>query len=144
MRRSIVSREISWKVVLYWSVVMISLSNPKQLSCKKRVWPSERLWWKKMWNPRWRPRNGCDGRLMVKILITTIQVNFVPRPSGTKFTWIVVIKIFTINLPSQPFLGRHLEFHIFFHHSLSEGRTLFLQLGCFGLDFTSFCICIPL
>ena len=28
----------------------------------------------------------CDGRLMVKILITTIQVNFVPRPSGTKFT----------------------------------------------------------
>ena len=26
------------------------------------------------------------GWLMVKILITTIQVNFVPRPSGTKFT----------------------------------------------------------
>ena len=83
------------------------------------------------------------GRLMVKILITTIQVNFVPRPSGTKFTSIVVIKIFTINLPSQPFLGRHLGFHIFFHHNLSQGRTLFLQLGCFGLDFTSFCICIP-
>ena len=41
---------------------------------------------KKDVNPRWRPRNGCDGRLMVKILITTIQVNFVPRPSGTKFT----------------------------------------------------------
>ena len=60
-----------------------------------------------------------------------------------KFTWIVVIKIFTINLPSQPFLGRHLGFHIFFHHSLSEGRTRFLQLGCFGLDFISFCICIP-
>ena len=51
--------------------------------------------------------------------------------------------IFTINLPSQPFLGRHLGFYIFFHHSLFEGRTLFLQLGCFGLDFTSFCICIP-
>ena len=49
----------------------------------------------------------------------------------------------SINLPSQPFLGRHLGFHIFFHHSLFEGRTLFLQLGCFGLDFTSFCICIP-
>ena len=53
-----------------------------------------------------------------------------PRPSGT------IIKIFTINLPSQPFLGRHLGFHIFFHHSLFEGRTLFLQLGCFGLDNT--------
>ena len=24
-------------------------------------------------------KNGCDGRLMVKILITTIQVNFVPQ-----------------------------------------------------------------
>ena len=45
-----------------------------------------------------------------------------------------LIKIFTINLPSQPFLGRHLEFHIFFHDSLFEGHTLFLQLGCFGLD----------
>ena len=50
---------------------------------------------------------------------------------------------FTINLPSQPFLGCHLGFHIFFHRSLFEGSTLFLQLGCFGLDFTSFCICIP-
>ena len=68
---------------------------------------------------------------MVKILIMTIQVNFVPRPSSTK---IVVIKIFTINLPSQPFLGRHLGFHILFHHSLFEGRTLCLQLGCFALD----------
>ena len=43
-------------------------------------------------------------------------------------------KIFTINLPSQPFLGHHLGFHIFFHHSLFEGHTFFLQLGCFGLD----------
>ena len=25
-------------------------------------------------------------------------------------------KFFFINLPSQPFLGRHLGFHIFFHH----------------------------
>ena len=25
----------------------------------------------------WQPRNGCDGRLMVKVLIMTIQVNFV-------------------------------------------------------------------
>ena len=66
-----------------------------------------------------------------------------PLGLGTKFTLIVVIKFFTINLPSQPFLGRHLGFHIFFHHSLFEGRTVFLQLGCFGLDFISFCICIP-
>ena len=29
---------------------------------------------------------GQEMAVMVKILITTIQVNFVPRPSGTKFT----------------------------------------------------------
>ena len=69
----------------------------------------------------------------------TIQVNFgATWLIGTKFTLIVIIKIFTINLPSQPFLGRHLGFHIFFHHSLFEGHTLFLQLGCFGLDWLSF------
>ena len=66
-----------------------------------------------------------------------------PRPSGTKFTCIVVIKIFTINLPSQLCNGRHFGFHIFFHHSLFGGHTVFLQFGCFGLDITSFCICIP-
>ena len=27
-------------------------------------------------------KNGCDGRLMAKILITTIKVNLVPNPSG--------------------------------------------------------------
>jgi len=91
-----------------------------------------------MWNPRWQPRNGCDGRLMAKFLITTIQVNLVPNPSETwrrqhKFTWIVVIKNFAISLPSQPFLGHHLGFHIFFHYGLF-GAAPFLQLGCFGLD----------
>jgi len=29
---------------------------------------------KKLWNQKWQPRNGCDGRLMAKNLITTIQV----------------------------------------------------------------------
>ena len=45
---------------------------------------------------------------------------------GTKFTLIVVIKILTINLPSQPFLGSHLGFHIFLHHGLFRGRTFFI------------------
>jgi len=31
-------------------------------------------------NPRWQPRNGCDGRLMAKILLTAIQMNLVPNP----------------------------------------------------------------
>jgi len=97
----------------------------------------------KMWNPRWRPRNGCDSVLMENFLITTIQVNLccllhISLWFGTKFTWIVVIKNFAISLP---FLGHHLGFHIFFHIGLL-GVMHFLQLGCFGLDFTSFCNCI--
>ena len=68
---------------------------------------------------------------MVKILITTIQVKFVPLGLGTKFTWIVDIKSFTINLPSQSFPGRHLGFHIFFHHGLLGGRTFFYSLAGF-------------
>ena len=70
----------------------------------------------------------CDGRLMVKILITTIQVNLVPKH---KFTRIVVIKIFTINLRSQPFLGRHLGFHMFFHHGLFRDSSFFYSLAVF-------------
>jgi len=71
-------------------------------------------------------------------------VNLVLNPSDTwrgqyKFAWIVVIKTFAINLP---FLSCHLVFHIFFHNGLLGSCTLFLQLGCFGLDFTSFCNCI--
>ena len=31
-------------------------------------------------------RGSQEMAVMVKILIMTIQVNFVPRPSGTKFT----------------------------------------------------------
>jgi len=96
-----------------------------------------------MWNLRWRPRNGWDGRLIAKILIMTIHVNLVLNPSETwrkqhKFTWIVVIKTFAINLPSQPFLGCHVGFHIFFHDGLFGGRTLLLQLGCFWIRFHFF------
>ena len=57
---------------------------------------------------------------------------------GTKFTRIVVIKIFTINLPSQPFLGCHLGFHIFFHHSLFKGRTPFFTAWLFLIRFHFF------
>jgi len=39
--------------------------------------------------------------------------------------------IFAINLPSQPFLGCHLGFHILF----SWGPHTFLQLGCFWIRF---------
>ena len=115
----------------------------KQSSCKNSVWL---LLGKKKWNPKWRQRNGCDGRLKAKILISTIQVNlccllYVSLWFGTKFTWIVIIKFFVFSLPSQPFLGRHFGFHMFFHN---RGHTFFFftSLAVFGLDFTSFCNCI--
>ena len=102
-----------------------------------------------MWNPRWRPRNGCGGRLIAKFLIATIQANLcchlqVSLGFSPKFTWIVVIKIFTINLPSQPFLGRLLGFHIFFRNGHLGGRTLFFTAiyTIVGLDFTSLCNCL--
>jgi len=99
---------------------------------------------KKMWNLRWWSRNGCGGRLMTKILTTTIQVNLccllhVSLGFGSKFIWIAIIESFSISLPSQPFLGRHLGFHVFF---TMESHPLFLQMGCFGLDFTSFYNCM--
>jgi len=86
---------------------------------------------------RWYLANG----------ITTSQVNLccllhVSLEFGTKFTWIVVIKIFAISLQSIHFLAPPWISHLFFTNGLLEGRTLFLQLGCFGLDFTSFCNCI--
>ena len=92
------------------------LSKPKQPSCKKK---------------------SAAPKKATKLTKFALPP---PLGFGTKFTGIVVIKIFAINLPSQPFLGRHLGFHIFFHFGLFGGCTLFLQLGCFGLHITSFCI----
>jgi len=79
---------------------------------------------------RWRPRNGCDGRSVTNILITTIQMNLcclIPG-IGTKFTWIVVIKIFSLTYHhSHPPV-----FHDFFYTShFSQGCTLFYSLVVF-------------
>jgi len=122
---------------------MYSQSNPKTAQLYKSVWPPRRPLRIKMWNPRWRPRYGCDGKLIAKTLIMTIQVLlcYLLHASlgfGTKFTWIVIIKIFAIILLSQPFLGCHLGFHIFFSQWPSWGRTFFLQLDCFWIRFHFF------
>jgi len=44
----------------------------------------------------------------------------------------VVIKTFAISLPSQPFLGCHLGFHILFHNN-GLGDTHFLTAGLFWI-----------
>ena len=105
--------------LLCWITKRIE-STLKQPSCKKGAAHAKKTAWKKLWNPRWQPRSGCDGRIIAKFLITTIQVNLVPIPSEVwrrqhKFTWIVAIKKIAIILPSHPLLGRHLKFHNFFH-----------------------------
>jgi len=115
------------KKMIYCSIHYLIQNSP---AVKKKCAAPKRPLWKKIWNPRWRPRNGCDGRLMAKILITTIQVNLccllhVSLGFGTKFTWIVVIKNFAISLLLQPFLGRHLGFHIFFPNDLFGATHFF-------------------
>jgi len=92
-----------------------------------------------MWNQRWQPRNGFDSRLMAIFKILTIQVNWrvLLQVSGTKFTWIVVIK-FAISLPSQPFLGCHAPLISLLFHPGFLGYTLFSQLCSFCKDITSF------
>jgi len=105
--------------------------------------PPRRPLWKKMWNPSWWQRNGCDSRLVAKNLITTIWVNLccllhVSLGFGNKSTWIVVIKVFAISLPSSHFLAATLNFKSFF---TMGGCTLFLQLGCFGFSFCNYILC---
>ena len=97
------------------------ISTQKQPSCKKWYCTvlSKIASMKKVVKCRWWLRNGCDGRSVTKIFKATIQVNFVPIPSEAglrqhKFSWIVGIKIFATDLPSQSFLGRHLYFTAFF------------------------------
>jgi len=118
------------------------MQKPKAV--KKGCGP-KMLGWKKMWNQRWWPRNGCDNSSMAKILITTIQVNLcifqVSLGLDTKFTWIVIIKSFSIELLSQPFLGHHLWFHIFFHPGIL-GPHPFFTACYFCIDITSFLNCI--
>ena len=82
------------------------------------------------------PRNGCDGRLKGKILITTIQVNLVPNHSEMwrrqhKFTWIVVIKFLFLAYHHNHFLATTLDFTSFF----TTGAAHFFIAGLFfGLD----------
>jgi len=101
------------------------------------VQPWRRPLWK-MGNPRWWPRNGCDSsyRLTAKILLMRIQLpNLVKHEEGnTNSHELSLLIFFTISLPSQPFLSRHLGFYIFSSQWPPSGLHTFLQLGCFGLD----------
>ena len=70
---------------------------------------------KKLWNPRWWPRSGCNGRIMAKILITTM-VNVVPIPwrRQHKFVWIFAIKILPLSYHHNHFWAATLDCTTFF------------------------------
>ena len=79
-----------------------------------------------MRNQRWQPRNGCDGRLMAKILITTIQANLVqnPRKRQQNSTELLLLKFLPLICH---FLAATFDF-TFFYPGFFGGRTLLLQL----------------
>ena len=84
---------------------------------------------KKVMKYRWQPRNGCDDKLMTKILMTTIQVNFVLIPSEARDevtrNYLNCHYYFVTYLPSQPFIGRHLYFTTFFMLAILHRATPF-------------------
>ena len=81
---------------------------------------------------------------MVKILITTIQVNFCATWSWQKNSpKLPLLKFLPLTYHHSHFLAATLDFTSFFTIAFLRAALFFLQLGCFGLDFISFCICIP-
>jgi len=59
-------------------------------------------------NPRWQTRNGSDGRLISKILMTTIHENLVSNPRETwRRQHKMLVFNFVISLRLQPFIDLH-------------------------------------
>ena len=56
---------------------------------------------------------------------------------------LLLLKFLPLTYHHSQFLAATLDFTSFFTIAFLRAAHFFLQLGCFGLDFTSFCICIP-
>ena len=81
----------------------------------KKVCALRKAMVKKDVNPRWQPRNGCDGRLMVKILIMTIQVNLVPLGQlAQNSPELLLLKFLPLTYHHSHFLAATLDFTSFF------------------------------
>jgi len=101
---------------------------------------------KKDVNPRWRPRNGCDGTLIPKILITTIQIcvafsmfHYDLAPNSPELS---SLKFLLLAYHHSHFLAATLDFTSFFIMAFLGAVHLFYSWAVFGLDFTSFCNCM--
>ena len=83
---------------------------------------------------------------MAKILITTIQVNLVPNPSGggnTNSPELLLLKFLPLTYHHSHFLAATLDFTSFFTIAFL-GAALFFYTWLFWIiDFTCFCISIP-
>jgi len=79
-----------------------------------------------MWNPEWWPRNGCDGRLKAKILITTISCRIVvkSREGNTNSPELSLLKFLPLAYHHSHFLAANLDFIVQQH---SWGAHTFLQ-----------------
>ena len=106
----------------------VRISTQIQLSCKKKCGTIKIAY-------RWWPRNGCDDRSATK---NSIKVNL----CRNQYKSHLLLNFFVIDLPSQPFLGRHLYFTTFSTPAILHRVTpfftalLFLsryQLSCFSL-----------
>jgi len=74
----------------------------------------------------------CDGRLIAKILITTIQANLVVKhgEGSTNLPELLLLKFLLLSYHHSHFLAAT---HIFFHNGLLGGRTFFYSLAVLGL-----------
>ena len=79
---------------------------------------------------------------MVKILIMTIQVNFVPRPSGTKNSpELSLLKFLPLTYHHSHFLAATLDFTSFLTIAFQGAALFFYSLAVFGLDIYIYIIC---
>ena len=78
---------------------------------------------------------------MVKILITTIQVNFCA--ASQNLPKLSLLKFLPLTYHHSHFLAATLDFTSFFTIAFRRAAHFFYSLAVFGLDFNSFCICIP-
>ena len=69
---------------------------------------------------------------MVKILITTIQVNFCA--ASQNLPELSLLKFLPLTYHHSHFMAATLDFTSFFTIAFLRAAHFFLQLGCFGLD----------
>ena len=111
-------------------------STPKQPNFKKRCGPCKKKQHEESCE-RWQPRSGCGGLIMAKFLITTIQANLCRR--FTNSSELLLLKILPLSDHHSHFWAATFDFTTFFMLLFFAWAAPFLQFGCFGVDFTSFC-----